>query len=330
MRRQLLAGVMLLIPAFALAANQRPLFADVPEGAWYAEPIQSLAGQGIVNGYRDEHGELTGIFGPGNDVTLAEALKIAVLAAGFDPSQYARDCFTDKSPWYIAFECVSRSERIRPFVGVFFECYEGCTPAKQQRAWATPATRGQVAYMIAHAFMVELISEYPEKVPYMDIELEHESKTEIVTLTQDGVLTGDLDANGKPTGRFRPKDPINRAEMAKIAVSVMKKYGRPGRGRTRNDTEISPTDHVVNCAGLSFIPQVLTIKQGETVAFFNKGCGLMLIKSDPHPTHTSYPPLNAKHTVYDYFFYRFTFTEKGTFHYHDHYTPQFNGTIIVE
>ena len=38
-----------------------------------------------------------------------------------------------------------------------------------------------------------------------------------------GIVQGDTDADGKPTGTFRPNAPINRAEIAKIFTKLIEK-----------------------------------------------------------------------------------------------------------
>jgi hypothetical protein len=48
----------------------------------------------------------------------------------------------------------------------------------------------------------------------------------IYTAVRDGVMSGDTDAIGHLTGRFRPEDPINRAETAKIVSAALQVYSR--------------------------------------------------------------------------------------------------------
>ena len=54
-------------------------FADVPADHWAAGYINLVAGQGIVNGYGD------GNFGPEDNVTYEQAVKMLVVALGFEP-----------------------------------------------------------------------------------------------------------------------------------------------------------------------------------------------------------------------------------------------------
>ena len=59
----------------ALAATAR--FSDVPANAWYYQNVTELAAAGVVSGYPD------GSFRPGGSVTVGEALKLVLLAAGY-------------------------------------------------------------------------------------------------------------------------------------------------------------------------------------------------------------------------------------------------------
>jgi hypothetical protein len=52
-------------------------FPDVPSDAWFANYVGTAAGNGIVKGYGD------GNFKPGNTISRAEFLKVAILTAGF-------------------------------------------------------------------------------------------------------------------------------------------------------------------------------------------------------------------------------------------------------
>lgn len=57
-------------------------FTDVYSGEWYAPYVLYAYGEGYVQGYKDEDGNLTGEFGPGNPVTRSEIAKMASLIMG--------------------------------------------------------------------------------------------------------------------------------------------------------------------------------------------------------------------------------------------------------
>ncbi len=61
---------------------------DVDQNAWYAPYINEAVATGIMSGYKDKNGQLSGMVGPSNAVTAGEAMKMVILAAGYDPSSY--------------------------------------------------------------------------------------------------------------------------------------------------------------------------------------------------------------------------------------------------
>jgi len=93
-----------------------------------------------------------------------------------------------------------------------------------------------------------------------------------------------------------------------------------------------------------YTPSEITIQAGERVTFRNGSDRSFWPATDLHPTHTNYPgssigkcgstsegklfdackPLPAGSE------YSFTFTEAGSWTFHDHLRPSARGTIIVE
>ncbi len=58
-------------------------FLDVIAGEWYERFVAFAYLQDFVDGYKDAEGNLTGYFGPGNNLTRAEAAKIIILVYGW-------------------------------------------------------------------------------------------------------------------------------------------------------------------------------------------------------------------------------------------------------
>ncbi len=56
-------------------------FKDVPLGQWYTPYVYTALKNNIVGGYKNENGDLTGYFGPGDALTRDQAMKIITLAA---------------------------------------------------------------------------------------------------------------------------------------------------------------------------------------------------------------------------------------------------------
>ena len=99
-------------------------FPDVPTTAWFHDYVITAADRGIVKGYGD------GSFKPDNTISRAEFLKVAILTAGFAPSQPTRDPYPDveKTAWFASFFqfCVEH-ELLRMKKGGFIVPHEAIT-----------------------------------------------------------------------------------------------------------------------------------------------------------------------------------------------------------
>ncbi len=78
-----------------------------------------------------------------------------------------------------------------------------------------------------------------------------------------------------------------------------------------------------------FSPATLTIKAGTKVTWKNMSGAAATVSSDPHPTHTNYPPLNLG-PFQDGATHELTFDKPGTYGYHNHFNPTQKGTIVVQ
>lgn len=191
-------------------------FVDVPVDAWFTPYVHEAAQLGIVSGYKDAKGNLTGYFGPGNNVTIAEALKMSELSAGWDPTVYT--CVFDGNDerlnhWACQYFGLALTEHFS-FVPKF---------AELDRA----ATRAEVASLIGDAFHV--MQDVAVSDRYIDVTGSTAYAVSIEALSRDGVLSGDTDASGQPIHRFRPLDSVNRAETVKMIIRARSKYGTPAR-----------------------------------------------------------------------------------------------------
>lgn len=74
----------------------------------------------------------------------------------------------------------------------------------------------------------------------------------------------------------------------------------------------------------------ITVNVGDTVIWTNKDTVGHWPASDPHPTHTQVPGLDALKNLVTNGTYSFTFTKAGTFGYHDHSNPTVHATITVK
>ncbi len=77
------------------------------------------------------------------------------------------------------------------------------------------------AEMSKWAFFVSgLPLETATAAPFKDVAMGEWYTNYIYTLSKNGVVSGDKDSNGAPTGTFRPGDNLNRAEASKMLVNA--------------------------------------------------------------------------------------------------------------
>ncbi len=183
-------------------------FRDVAEGDWFNPYVQSVASWGIITGYKGSDGNPTGEFGPGNNVTVAEMLKISLKAAQIDEA-----------------ECGLIPPLHPQALGHWASAFVSCAEAMQMRILADatvdlnrPATRAEVVAMIDDAFgddVPPLFSNFRDTAG-------HPLEADIAFAYTRGIVSGDKDSLGIETGTFRPDASINRAEVAKIVYERLR------------------------------------------------------------------------------------------------------------
>ncbi len=307
-----------LLPMTAVAADVQVIidgkvvvFSDVPGSMWFATYVQQSADAGIVSGYKDQYGNFTGKFGPGKNITIAEALKIAVEGAGFDEDAYASKVPSGVTHWSSAYVSVAKSR--------------GFPVIDQRVRLDKTATRAEVAALFTAAFGVDM-ENLVMGTRYDDVSPTTPYSASIEALSRDEVVAGDTDIEGQLTGTFRPLQPIVRAEVAKMVVESRAQYGTPGEGQGPDEM----TDgNLVIYTNAGFSPQVLHVKLGETVTFRNDTTSDLWVASNPHPTHTGLNGFDADGGMGLGETYLYTFNKLGTFGYHNHLKSSAAATIIV-
>lgn len=183
-------------------------FGDVAEGDWFNPYVQSVASWGIISGYRGTDGKPTGEFGPSNNVTVAEMLKVALKTAHVDETQCGL-----VPPEHL--------QAIGHWAAAFVSCGEGLDMRILRDPdidLDRPATRAEVVAMIDDAFgdnVPPLYSNFRDTAG-------HPLEADIAYAYTRGIITGDKDKLNIETGTFRPDAPINRAEVAKIVYQRLK------------------------------------------------------------------------------------------------------------
>ena len=184
-----------------------PAFKDVTEGQWFHTYISAVADWGIVSGYTDERGNKTGMFGPANPVTIAEAMKMAFKAAKVDGKLCKPQVETAQAIGHWAERFIACAEQVNMRV-----------LRKNAIDINRPARRAEVLAIVDDAFGEHVPALYAS---FLDTE-GHLYEADVAYAVVRGVVNGDTDAQGRSTGTFRPNGAINRAEIAKIIYEQLK------------------------------------------------------------------------------------------------------------
>jgi hypothetical protein len=190
--RNLSIKISSLIISLALLIGSSPLsiintqaanFLDVPADAWFFEYVEKVYTKGIVGGYKDQNGNITGYYGPVDPVTVGQAAK---MVAGANQQQESN---ITGNHWAISWiELFPKTLERRPELRVSLD---------------NPAGREIIA---------ELIAEATNLNPVVGNIFTDTSNPHINAIAEAGFAKGYAD------GHFL--GPVNRAEMAKFASGV--------------------------------------------------------------------------------------------------------------
>jgi len=187
-------------------------FSDVDSNDWFHTYISSVARWGIASGYKDANGEPTGQFGPADNVTIAQMLKMALRAAQVDETECTGTARLTQAHNHWAHSFVVCAE------------HKGMRILNSNPDLNRPALRGEVLSIVHDAFedtVPPLLSRFSDTI-------DHPLESDIALAAAMGIVSGDKDANGNPTGNFRPNAPVNRAESAKIVYEKLRVFVMSG------------------------------------------------------------------------------------------------------
>lgn len=97
-------------------------------------------------------------------------------------------------------------------------------------------------------------------------------------------------------------------------------------------TETSGAEQDVTVTNTGFSPKSLTIKAGDSVTWTNTSTRTVYVAPDEHPAHQKYAGIwddDESGNIAPDESYTVTFSQAGTYTYHDHLNSTFTGTIIV-
>lgn len=225
-------------------------FWDMEEDAWYVPYIQTVVAWGLADGYRDGDGELTGFFGPGNRVTVAELLKMAMNGALLN----LEDCSAPSMP--------GAGEH-------WAAIYVGCAEDRDMRIIRKrvdlnrPILRGEAVGLIHDVFGVEAP---PVQSPFKDTK-GNLYENDIAYDAARQIVAGVADWRGNPTGEFKPNTTLTRAEAAKIMFLTIHTDSQS------NAEVMHPVSLDITSKNYAFSPSTIVVYKGQvvTVRFKNTG-----------------------------------------------------------
>lgn len=208
------------------AATNDAVFSDV-NGHWAQSTIEELAGKGIIDGKGN------GLFDPEGKVTRAEFVKLLMCVVGNDYPFYTGE-FADvpEDAWF------------NPYVYAAFDNGIFYMNELTDNYFMPDSIADRETVTLWSVRLIGIIGE-ETTMPFTDNSL-IENKTEIATAYNNGIVTGD------PSGAFRPKDGLTRAEAATIIKRVIGKYAelhtlRPSKNMVDYKdglNEVSATENV--------------------------------------------------------------------------------------
>ena len=169
-------------------------FADVPNSEWYAPNVQLAYEYGLI------HGKSPTTFEPNSNLTIAEAIKLAVCLHSIYHNGYVT--VTNGDPWYGPYVYYAISNGIISPVYANYEDF---------------ATRADFAVIFANALPEEAFGtmNWVADFAVLDVPMNYSYSAAVYKLYRAGILTGS-DENGL----FLPGRNIRRSEVAAIVTRM--------------------------------------------------------------------------------------------------------------
>lgn len=261
-RLAIIMGILCVLVPPARAAAQG--FADVPPESWFAPYVEQAVRTGLASGYRDVRGKPSGYFGPADPVTIVQAYKMELVAAGADMEQYrlvaprTGPAWMPETWWHLPYKMAeSQGATVQPICKDAFDNFN------------RPMYRWEMARLIADVYGLIPATEPAPALPnpFSDLDVRvklYEGSTipipnpqtvatcsmmnftgygpdryvtanryAILRLVQDGVLSR--------ARTFRPLGVLTRAEAVKMLLKAQATYSNPRLPREREFPNSPPT-----------------------------------------------------------------------------------------
>ena len=164
------------------------VFSDVPEGAWYADHLNTLTAKGVIGGYED------GSFRPARAVTWGEALKLLVLSAGF-PAKTAEE----DAHWAAGY----RDYAVR----------KGFVARAATEDLDAAISRYEIADLCAAMLELDTAAAAAAQSPFADTD-----RRSVKALYAAGIMEGDLDSGQR---LYRGDSGFTRAELCAVLSRML-------------------------------------------------------------------------------------------------------------
>lgn len=173
-------------------------FTDVKKGDWFYQYVMDLAETGVINGFEEKiDGETVISYKPQNNVTYAEALKLILLAVGYnEPAKTGKH-------WASGYLELAIAENL-------------VTNVLTEARLDDQISRNMIAQIAARAMMrvMELPKTTRTESPLKDVTMDSVYAPYILALYDAGIINGDDNGNYNGTKK------ITRAEMATIVWRI--------------------------------------------------------------------------------------------------------------
>lgn len=183
-------------PAIVLSDSNVPLeavFSDVSSNLWYSPYVRQVVQSGIMTGKGH------GIFDPYGEILISEAIKMACVV---NSEYYGKiPSFKQGKPWYQVY--------------VDYAIANGIIGAHDFTDYSAPATRGEMAYIFAHAFPEGSLPQNRPLPKLPDVDNSTPYADSIYALFRAGVLKGTDNNN-----TIAPDKCVSRVEAAAIIARL--------------------------------------------------------------------------------------------------------------
>jgi hypothetical protein len=176
-------------------------FKDTDDNEWFTQYVVPIEKEGIISGYKDKQGNPLGEYGPANNLTVAEILKIALESNGIGEGDGTQADTAFQNHWAAGYVVQGKALNVTLLNGVASE-----------EDLNRPATRAEVVRILLEVKGTEIADN--DAIIFEDAE-GHVNEAYIETAHDLEIIDGYDD------GTFRPDGLVNRAEAAKIVNLVM-------------------------------------------------------------------------------------------------------------